>query len=79
MLGREAIRAALASSDESRRLVITPLLEADQVGAASVDVRLGHQFIILRNSPLSHMDPGNRDELSTTLRRSQEKVSNFTV
>jgi len=71
MLGRDAILAAMKRADD--RLVITPLLESRQIGAASVDVRLGHQFIVLRKSPLSHLDPGDTSIWASALRRSQEK------
>src|SRR5271170_1889565 len=66
----------LERSNASDPLVLTPLLEEDQIGDASVDVRLGHQFIILRRSSISHIDPTKRDgdEWGATLHRWQERV-----
>lgn len=55
-------------------LVISPLLDAQQVGAASIDVRIGHQFIILQRSVVPHIDPSNAKELKESLYRTQQKV-----
>lgn len=74
ILSKEEILREMAKSTDP--LVVTPLLEASQVGAASVDVRLGHEFIVLRRSSLSHIDPtqGNADDWETDLHRWQERV-----
>ncbi len=42
---------------EAEPLIITPLLEKSQVGDCSVDVRLGHEFIVLRRPSVPHIDP----------------------
>jgi dCTP deaminase len=55
-------------------LVVTPLLEKSQVGDASIDVRLGHEFIVLRQARVHHVDPTERDDWKTMLHRSQEKM-----
>jgi dCTP deaminase len=60
-------------------LVITPLLEEKQIGAASVDIRLGHQFIVLRKSSVPVIDPITTGSSRTydwevTLHRSQERL-----
>jgi len=55
-------------------LVISPLLDTQQVGAASIDVRIGHQFIILQRSVVSHIDPSNPGTLRESLYRTQQKV-----
>ena len=55
-------------------LLIVPLLEENQIGAASVDVRLGHEFIVLHRSSVHHVDPTKPDEWPRILNRSQEKV-----
>lgn len=54
-LTRDAIEERLRASGE-RRLVITPLLSGRQLGCASVDVRLGNQFIVFRTHALSDFD-----------------------
>lgn len=58
MLGREDLIARLDDEDVSRRLVITPLLDRDQVSPASVDLRLGTEFIETRRPHfLGHGQP----------------------
>lgn len=55
-------------------LVITPLLDPSQVGAASIDVRIGHQFIILQRSEVPHIDSSDTESLKRSLPRTQRKV-----
>jgi dCTP deaminase len=57
-------------------LVVTPLLQAEQIGAASIDVRLGHEFIILRRSSIPNIDPttGSKSDWEAVLRKWQERV-----
>lgn len=44
--------------DLETRLVITPLLDPKQVGSASIDVRLGTEFLLLRRTRGPGLDPG---------------------
>lgn len=55
-------------------LAISPLLDPAQVQAASIDVRIGHQFIILHRAAVSHIDPSEAALLSKSLYRTQQKV-----
>jgi len=55
-------------------LVISPLLDTEQVGAASIDVRIGHQFIILQRSVVHTIDPSDPTALREALYRTQNKV-----
>jgi dCTP deaminase len=55
-------------------LVVSPLLDPAQVQAASIDVRIGHQFIILQRAAVSHIDPSQPKLLSKSLYRTQQKV-----
>lgn len=52
------------------RLMITPMLALTQVGDASVDIRLGNQFIVFRTHLLGAFDT---DELRGKLRHVQER------
>jgi dCTP deaminase len=63
-------------ADKSDPLVITPLLDERQIGAASIDVRLGHQFIILRRSSIQSIDPtvGSSSEWNSLLHKWQERI-----
>ena len=55
VLTREAIWQAMKEPNDP--LVVTPLLEEAQVADASIDVRLGHEFIVLRQARMHHVDP----------------------
>jgi dCTP deaminase len=58
-------------------LIVTPLLDREQIGASSIDVRLGNQFIVLRRSSLSRIDPADAPDNAqweTTLHRSQQRT-----
>jgi dCTP deaminase len=50
----DALRAPLRD-----RLVITPLLDHRQIGPASIDVRLGTDFLFLRRTERAGLDPGD--------------------
>ncbi|HUW82540.1 MAG TPA: dCTP deaminase [Phycisphaerae bacterium] len=53
------------------RLIITPLLSPKQIGTASVDVRLGNQFIVFRTHILGVFNPYKME--AGQLRRLQER------
>lgn len=55
-LMREELRAAM-SRPLAQRLVITPLLDEEQVGPSSVDLRLGTQFLQVRRHAERAIDP----------------------
>jgi dCTP deaminase len=40
----------------SDRLIITPMFDPEQVGSASVDIRLGHEFSIMARGNLPYID-----------------------
>ncbi len=61
-------------TDPDDPLVITPLFDNDQVGSSSVDVRLGHQFIILRKAAVTHVDATDQEDLREQIQRSQHKI-----
>jgi dCTP deaminase len=60
-LGRSELEEAM-SAELDRRLVITPLLDPEQVGRGAVDLRLGTEFLALRRTRLSGIDPTVRSE-----------------
>lgn len=56
------------------RLVITPMLDPDrQIGPASIDLRLGSDFLIARRAEGSGIDPADNDERAISQR--QERVT----
>ena len=73
LLHHEALVAALCEDDLSKRLVLTPLLDRKQIGPASIDLRLGTRFLLLRRTLDSGLDPGGTPQ--TAIEESQEAVS----
>lgn len=71
-LHHEALEQAIHETDLAKRLVVMPLLDDDQIGPASVDVRLGTEFRVLRRTDESGLDPGTQSE--TRVERIQEHV-----
>jgi dCTP deaminase len=75
ILGKDSLwRKIREESDDP--LVVTPLLENSQVGDASIDVRLGHEFLVLRRPSVTHIDPGQLqgDRWESTVHKWQERV-----
>lgn len=72
VLAKEAVVRAMEDPDNP--LVITPMLDIDQIGAASVDVRLRHEFIVMRRGALASIDPMDREQIPANLYRFQEKT-----
>jgi dCTP deaminase len=50
VVGRRALFSAIMRERISERLVVTPILDAGQIGEASIDVRLGNGFIAIRRA-----------------------------
>jgi dCTP deaminase len=59
LLGREELEHAICEEhDLDRRLIVTPLLERTQIGRGAVDLRLGTEFLLLRRTRRSGLEPG---------------------
>ncbi len=63
ILGKGEIISALSRHHAHERLIVTPLLDQNQIGQASIDVRLGHEFIVTRRGNLPLIDPADRQLL----------------
>lgn len=61
VLGHGRIKSLLRATDLSERLVVTPLLTMSQVREASIDIRLAHDFIVIRRGNLPYLDPQRSD------------------
>lgn len=61
LLGHEDLKRAMDRDLESR-LVVTPLLDKAQIGPASVDLRLGTEFLVMRRTHGAVLDPGEDPE-----------------
>jgi len=58
----------------AKRLTVTPLLDPKQIGDATIDVRLGNEFIVIRHTNLASVDPAERREIRKNIGRYQERV-----
>jgi hypothetical protein len=55
ILNEHQILERLLTKDESRRIIVTPILDpVQQFGPSSLDVRLGPDFKVVRTSRLTH-------------------------
>jgi dCTP deaminase len=61
MLGRSELIKKLANGS----LVISPILSKEQIGAASIDLRLGNVALVVRARGSSHVDPMREKESNT--------------
>jgi dCTP deaminase len=57
ILHHEDLIEAMGKPDLTERLVIMPLMDLDQVGEASIDLRLGPEFRLLNRTEDSALDP----------------------
>jgi dCTP deaminase len=74
LLQDQALRDAVLDPDLSKRLVVMPMLEpAEQIGPASIDVRLGTHFQYFERVGNAGVDPGG--ELEKLVEESQRTVS----
>jgi dCTP deaminase len=71
-LGRDDLKAAMQEQDLDRRLVITPLLDQNQVGRGAVDLRLGTEFLVLRRTRRPGIDPV--EQIQDDIDEMQERV-----
>jgi len=72
ILTKNHIWKRLYSKDMKKRLVITPLISNDQVGLATVDLRLGTTFILFKSRRIQTIQPS--DTTPEKIREYQEKV-----
>lgn len=59
VLGRVGLEEAILKRPLPDRLIVMPLVRPSQLGPASVDVRLGTRFHLLRRTEGSGLDPGS--------------------
>jgi dCTP deaminase len=63
LLREEKLREVLAAPNIEERLAVTPLLDDGQIGPASIDLRLGTEFTILRRTSQPGIDPASARDL----------------
>jgi len=75
ILTGDEIGKRLMEGDLNRRLFVTPMLSKDQIGHASVDVRLGNEFIAFRRTKYAMFDPLEKvDKLTSRIWDFQERI-----
>lgn len=57
LLKHEDIKQAMERSEIADRLVVTPILDDEQVAEASIDLRLGTEFLVMRRTQKPGLDP----------------------
>lgn len=67
LLHHEALWLNLREETLEKRLVVTPILDSAQVGAASIDLRLGTEFLFLRRTDRAGFDPKKRQVETTPM------------
>lgn len=61
--------------DQTSGLAITPLVDSSQIGDASVDLRLGPDFVVMRRATaVAAFDPARVDEIGQRVREFQDYV-----
>jgi dCTP deaminase len=74
LLRNEEIKESLKRDQLSDRLVVAPLLDEDQIGPASIDLRLGTEFLIFRRALTGAVDPSS-DAFRTQVNEMQDGLS----
>lgn len=74
ILSQDELRNQLFESEPTKRLVITPILDPKQIGDASVDVRLGTEFIIIQHTNLPYIDPTQSQEIQKKIGQYQQRI-----
>lgn len=57
LLSRDEIIGRLRTKSRNKRIFISPLLSSKQIQPASIDVRLGPDFLVLKTGKMTHLDP----------------------
>jgi len=73
ILNREELMTRMLEQDYMKKLVVTPLLSKEQIGPASIDIRLGSTIIIPRKTYVEKQDITNRAAAQQAERRLYER------
>ncbi len=63
ILNKANIEKYMKVSDYNKKLIVTPLLSYDQIGPASIDVRLGSSIIIPKKTYVEKQDVTDQSEI----------------
>jgi dCTP deaminase len=64
-LGHGELIARMRSSKLSKKLVVSPVLLKGQIGAGSIDLRMGNIVLMVRARDASHVDPADASYLGS--------------
>lgn len=59
VLGRAELIARMRAASPIRKIVVSPLLSEGQIGAGSIDLRMGNVVLMVRARGASHVDPAD--------------------
>jgi dCTP deaminase len=68
VLGRGKIEEYLRLANVEERLFVTPILDPDQIGGASIDLRLGSDFVTVRRGNIESFDPARLGDMQERFR-----------
>ncbi len=72
ILSKKEIEMLMMNDNPDKRLVITPMFDKkEQINDGAVDVRLGFQFIIIKRTEFTGLDPKDSDNLKKNIDRYQ--------
>lgn len=74
VLSQADLRELIGRTDYDRKLLVTPLLTEDQIGPASIDIRLGSSIIIPRRTFVGSHDVTDRKRVEQVERRLYERI-----
>lgn len=74
VLNRSQIKALIDCKDYAKKLVVTPLLTEEQIGPASVDIRLGSSIIVPRRTFVGSHDMTDITQVQQVERRLYDKI-----
>lgn len=57
LLGKKEIVKRLTTKEKSKKIIVSPILSSSQIQPASLDVRLGSDFLIIKTGKITHLDP----------------------
>lgn len=57
LLGEQDIIDRLSTKDNEKKIFINPILSSSQIQPASMDLRLGSEFLIIKIGKITHLDP----------------------
>lgn len=75
ILNGHDIQTRINESDYQKKLVVTPLLSAEQIGPASIDVRLGSSIVIPRKTYVEKQDVTDPNVIGQVENRLYDRTS----